>query len=580
MTIRLHDEFAIKTYASICLILCCVISAHPAAAANSGAAPSHKAASDEVVSGIPDRAGVLVIAQQITPPPVAPNSTRTSQQLVFAEQIAAADWCAQINSAIASLPAGGGLVYYMGSSPVACTSGPVRIGTETQQVSVILGSANFVGSVDPLFIVDRGSHLELMPGTVVRQTCKTCNAIVLAGRGFQWLNGGIFGSGGKILGPGSDTATTGIVVGGTKDAGNRPNNGANRTTIYGVQIAGFGQGIRLGNNVWSWTLSEAMVGASDREEANGIGIEIPPRLIEEGEDMAISNSNISGNINQGLDIRNQSEFNVSGTAFDNNGNGTSKSQISLAATNVHFSCAGCHFEENIGGPQRRSFIEMHDSEATISGGMFTTGVPVDGSMILATGKSYVYVYGVLFGAAEGKTVANALTLANESQAMFLPASVSVFYQHAINNVGKGSTLAFGGRPGEITGLRSPVPLSPGDGSNPYRLVLKNPDAPRDLTISDPGPNANFTFSTERTILAGPTSTIGAGRCATASGRLPGVNADMSLMATPSGDPAGANYNNLSVYIFATTNAAHLEVCNHSSEAVTPGPLDFVVRGLQ
>jgi hypothetical protein len=557
-----------------------VILAHLPATSRSAAAPAGETHSGQSSSRTSDRRDLLILAQQTTPPPLTGNSAPRSRSVAFAEDVQAPDWCSQINLAIASLPATGGLVYYMGGLPVACTSGPVRIGSETKQVSVILGNADFTGSVDPLFVVDRGSHLELMPGTVVRQTCKTCNAIILAGRGFQWLNGGIFGSGGKIIGPGADTSSAGIVVGGTTDAGNKPNNGANRTTVDGVQIAGFGQGIRLGNNVWSWTLSSVMVGGSIREEANGIGIEVPSRLTEEGEDMAITNSNISGNINQGLDIRNQSEFNVSGTAFDNNGNGTSNAQISLRATNVHFSCAGCHFEENIGGPQKRNFIAMNDSQATITGGMFTSGVSVDGSMILATGKSYVYVIGVLFGSAEGKTIANALTLAGESQALFLPASISVFYQHAINNVGKGTPLAFGGRPGENTGLRSPIPLSPGDGSNPYRLVLKNPDAPRDLTISDPGPNANFAFSTARTILAGPTSTIAPGSCVTVSSRLPGLNADMSLVATSNADPAGANYGSLSIYAFATTNVAHLEVCNHSSLAVTPSSLDFVIRGLQ
>jgi len=555
-------------------------SLHPSASARPAAALGLTAVLNHPSFGVSDGSHSLLLAQQPAAIPLVPDSARRSPTVVFAEQVPAADWCSQINLAIASLPSSGGSVYYTGSMPVACTSGPVRIGNDGQQVSVILGNANFAGSVDPLFVVDRGSHLELGPGTVIRQTCKSCNAIVLAGRGFQWLNGGVFGSGGKIVGPGYDTRSTGIVVGGSRDAGNRLNNGANRTTVHGVQIAGFGEGIRLGNNVWSWTLSSVMVGASDRQEANGIGIEIPPRLLEEGEDMVITNSNISGNIHQGLDIRNQNEFNVTGTAFDNNGNGTSNPQISLAATNVHFSCAGCHFEENIGGPQKRNFIEMNNSEATISGGMFTSGVAIDGSMILATGKSYVYVFGVLFGLLEGKSMSSALTLADESQAMFLPASVSVFYQRAINNVGKGTPLVFGGRPGESTGLRSPVPLSPGDGSNLYRLVLNNPGAPRDLTISDPGANASFAFSTARSLLGGPTSPIGPGNCATVSGHVNGLNAGMSLLATPRSDPADAHYNDLSVYVFATSNAAHLEVCNHSSIEVTPAPLDFVVRSLQ
>ena len=346
----------------------------------------------------------------------------------------ATDACTQIQSEINALPSSGGIVdatNFQGAQTCATT---VSVGNSTQQVTLKLGVAAFSGSANPLFIVDRASSLLLSAGTTIHQTCSTCNAVILAGTGPQWITGGISGPG-EILGPGASTSSVGIVVGGSGDQGNSETNAANATRIEGVKVAGFGTGIKLGNNVWAWTLYHASIG--DTTNFNGIGISVLSGSSKTGEELNVIGSAIFNSVNQAIDAPGFAEFYISQTSIDNDGNGTSSAAITSSGTNNLIECYGCHFEQNSGGPDTRDYIDVTNGTVVLLGGVMTRNSNLHGSMISVYGTTVannVSVQGTFFGGVNA-TITNALSATGNTQVVWMPGAVGSNYQNAANLAG-------------------------------------------------------------------------------------------------------------------------------------------------
>ena len=159
---------------------------------------------------------------------------------------------AGINAAIAAAPAAGGVINARGCSAITGQTTTVNVGSNTQNITLQLGTYTYSGTANPLFLVHCRSVLALDQGTVIQQTSNTANGVILAGGNSPTgaLSGGIEGSG-LILGPGAAVSTgNGLVLGGTTDPGNIIGNAANYVHIGPITITGFGMGEKYGNNTY------------------------------------------------------------------------------------------------------------------------------------------------------------------------------------------------------------------------------------------------------------------------------------------------------------------------------------------
>lgn len=81
-------------------------------------------------------------------------------------------------------------------------------------------------------------------------------------------------------------------------------------------------------------------------------------------------------------------------------------------------------------------------------------------------------------------------------------------------------------------------------------------------------------------IAGPTSAISAGTCATTIvTALAGVNTNTRFIATPAASPNAAVYSGLKVAFYPTTGNINLEVCNPTAGSITPTALNWLVTAV-
>jgi hypothetical protein len=159
-----------------------------------------------------------------------------------------------LNNAITSFTSAGGIVDARACPSMTGQNVTVNVGSNTQQVSLLLPAATYSGTADPLFIVSNGSALTTAMGTAIQQTCVTCNGIILAGKfpgnTISPYRGGIYGLG-TIQGPTATAASTsgsGIVWGGGTEPGNIVGNNAIETELEGIAVHGFTIGVKYGDN--------------------------------------------------------------------------------------------------------------------------------------------------------------------------------------------------------------------------------------------------------------------------------------------------------------------------------------------
>lgn len=124
-------------------------------------------------------------------------------------------------------------------------------------------------------------------------------------------------------------------------------------------------------------------------------------------------------------------------------------------------------------------------------------------------------------------------------------------------------------------------ISFGGSGDRYLATLNHSDLKSDQTYTLPGKGGAVGVVIGQASVAGPTSAIPPGACAsTISAPVKGVTTSMTILATPEADPAAAGYKRLTVDWFPTAGHMNLEVCNPSRFAVTPGALRFNVRAIE
>jgi hypothetical protein len=147
-----------------------------------------------------------------------------------------------------------------------------------------------------------------------------------------------------LIGPGANTPTCGIYLGGSDGTGCAPptsidpityqddHDNINRVSVYGA----FGVGIQWGYNAWSDTIFESDIAF------NGTGIYEPHTLTATGENLSIISSAILNNVGVGLEVGtgNNVNFSVVNTSFDYNGswavqNGTSATLNTVSLVNCY-----------------------------------------------------------------------------------------------------------------------------------------------------------------------------------------------------------------------------------------------------
>jgi hypothetical protein len=180
---------------------------------------------------------------------------RSQNQVIGVDDTTYPCSAAGMNSAIAALPtkANGIVDARKCFSGIAGQTTTVSVGNGTAQygVTLLLPSAIYSGSANPLFFVNIRSRLVTEPGTIIQQTSSSGNGVIVAGvASGVGLAGGIDGRG-TIQGPGSSKSTgTGLILGGSSDPGNSTRYAANYVSIGPITIAGFALGELVANNVY------------------------------------------------------------------------------------------------------------------------------------------------------------------------------------------------------------------------------------------------------------------------------------------------------------------------------------------
>ena len=152
-----------------------------------------------------------------------------------------------------------------------------------------------------------------------------------------------------LIGPGANTQTCGIYLGGSDGTGCAPStsidpstnlddhDNINRVRTSKLSAAGaFGVGIQWGNNAWSTTIFESAI------SFNGTGLYVSGTRPQTGENLSILNSVIANNFGIGLQIAtgNNINFNLVNTSLDYNGswavqNGTAPTQNAVSLVNCY-----------------------------------------------------------------------------------------------------------------------------------------------------------------------------------------------------------------------------------------------------
>jgi hypothetical protein len=152
-----------------------------------------------------------------------------------------------------------------------------------------------------------------------------------------------------VVGPGANTKTCGIYLGGSDGTGCAPptsidpgtnlddHDNINRVRTLKLSSAGaFGVGVQWGNNAWSDTIFESDI------SFNGTGIYVPGTRPQTGENLSILSSVIANNMGIGLEIAtgNNINFNLVNTSFDYNDswavqNGTGATQNAVSLVNCY-----------------------------------------------------------------------------------------------------------------------------------------------------------------------------------------------------------------------------------------------------
>lgn len=183
-----------------------------------------------------------------------------------------------------------------------------------------------------------------------------------------------------LIGPGANTQTCAIYIGGSDGTGCAPptsidpptnqddHDNINRVSIYKVssELGAFGVGIQWGYYAWSNTIFESDIAF------NGTGVYVPRTLTSTGENLSIVNSTIQNNAGVGLMVGNGNNVNFTlvNTSLDYNGswavqNGTGPTQNAVSLVNCYLAQVD-HWIQNYG---YMNISEMYANDATNSGAL-------------------------------------------------------------------------------------------------------------------------------------------------------------------------------------------------------------------
>jgi hypothetical protein len=194
-----------------------------------------------------------------------------------------------------------------------------------------------------------------------------------------------------LLGPGADTKTCGIYIGGSDGTGCAPptsidpstniddHDNINRIRIYKTTSAGaFGVGIQWGKNAWVNTIFESNI------SHNGTGIYVPGTTTQTGENLTILNSAIQANTGVGLkiDTGKNINFNLVNTSLDYNGSWAV--QNGTAATGNTVSLVNCYIAQRSRWLQNYGYMNLTGVYANDAADSGVLGYLIDNEAPLLT----------------------------------------------------------------------------------------------------------------------------------------------------------------------------------------------------
>jgi hypothetical protein len=451
---------------------------------------------------------------------------------------------AWINAAYADLPSTGGDIY-------------VVAGNYSFSTPILFGTAN-----KPARIVGAPASGTTLTYTRTSGTAFTYNV----GAGHQW-GGGLENI--TLAGPGAETNTTGILLGG--------NHGAEGVVRRNVKVTGFGTAEAYSHNAFLTECEHCVY------IGNGVpALNIPSGLTNTGEslsyiDSAIANSpgNTSGCVAISAPVNNLSFV---GGSFDN-------CQFTMSSGQVHLSRV--HFEN----PAETSTVPF----VSVTGGRLSLIDPdiqwngsanlPSPSAAIACSAGALIMNGASFFAGSTPIIAANVNLSGTCEFHESGTKLSSGFSTFLSNSSSGPVSTYGNVWGNNQLLNSgslqlagvDFLLGPAPPGNPYTIHAVGPAAARTLSINDPGGDANLLLavggSTSLNGSAALTFTsIAAQTCQEQNVTVAGAIRGKGAFFSP-GTSLGSTNLSWSSWVSATDTVS-VRVCNPTTGEITPSTVTW------
>jgi hypothetical protein len=446
---------------------------------------------------------------------------------------------AWINAAYADLPSTGGDIY-------------VAAGNYTFSTPIVFATAS-----KPARIVGAPASGTTLTYTPTSGTAFTYNV----GAGHQW-GGGLENI--TLAGPGPQTHTTGILLGG--------NHGAEGVVRRNVKVTGFGTAETYSDNAFLTECDHCVYIGNGAPTLN-----IPSGLSNTGEslsyiDSAIANSpgNTSGCVAISAPVNNLSFV---GGSFDN-------CQFTMSSGQVHLSRV--HFEN----PAETSTVPF----VSITGGrmsLIDPDIQWNGSANLPSPSAAVacsagalIMYGASFFAGSTPIIAANVSLSGTCEFHESGTKLSSGFSTFLSNSSSGPITTYGNvwgsnqlfSSGSLQLAGADFLIGPAPPGNLYTIHAVNPAATRTLSIHDPGEDANLLLAVGGSTSLNGSATltftsIAAQTCQEQNLTVAGAIAGKGAFFSPAGSLGSANLS-WSSWVSAPDTVS-IRVCNPTTAEITP-----------
>jgi len=365
----------------------------------------------------------------------------------------------------------------------------------------------------------------------------------------------------QLTGPGSSTASTGIVLGGS--------NGASQVVLRDAKVQTFGTFESVSNNAFNQECDHCVI------LQNGIGFSILSGVSNSGESFHFTHSVIGGTTSN-PSVCLAITASVNNFTFD----GGSLDQCSFSITSGQINISNTHFENPSGLTSSPLFVNaggrvvldnpdfQWDSSSAPSP---STAVQCTSGILIVKGASFF---------SPNTTLASNFSLSGSCEFHEQGTKLSSGFTSFLANVSTGPVSSFGNvwgnnqllGAGALVMSGSTLQLGPA-GGNLYSIAPVNPATARTLSIMDPGANSSFVI-----LVASGTSTLGntsiaSGSCATTvTTSAANVAGTDSIKWSYASFPAPVTDGRLILNAFTSAGHVNFSLCNPTSGAIVPSGL--------